>query len=114
MKRWGMPCKAISPMDERMRFVAAFLEGECSMAELCRRCSISRKTGYKWMHRYFVDGPEGLGERSHRPHSNSRGVAEEVVELIPSVVPRSTAPPEQNRSTVDSDGYGKRGQAKSA
>ena len=37
--------------------------------ELCRRHNISRRTGYKWLERYEAEGPDGLLDRSHRPHS---------------------------------------------
>ena len=38
-------------MDERLKFVARFLEGE-KMAPLCREFGISRVTGYKIFNRY--------------------------------------------------------------
>ena len=41
-----MPWQECSKMDERLRFVARWLEGE-KMAVLCREFDISRKTGYK-------------------------------------------------------------------
>jgi putative transposase len=54
-------------MDERLRFVARFLEGE-KMAVLCREFDISRKTGYKIVARYKDTGLEGLTDRSRRPY----------------------------------------------
>ena len=45
-----MPWKECCTMDERLRFVARFLEGE-KMAGLCREFDISRKTGYKIVER---------------------------------------------------------------
>ena len=42
-----MAWKETCVMDERMRFVAACLAGDETMAELCRRFGISRKTGYQ-------------------------------------------------------------------
>ena len=38
-------------MDERMRFVIRFKDGE-AMASLCREFGISRKTGYRIFERY--------------------------------------------------------------
>lgn len=38
-----------------------------SIAEVCRRYQVSRKTGYKWLERYEKAGPAGLVDRSHRP-----------------------------------------------
>ena len=46
-------------MDERLWFVARFMEGE-KMAVLCREFDISRKTGYKIFNRYKDCGLEGL------------------------------------------------------
>ena len=42
-----MPWKESSVMDERIRFVIRFKDGE-SMAALCREFQISRKTGYNF------------------------------------------------------------------
>jgi transposase InsO family protein len=62
-------------MDERTRFVADVRSGLHSISELCRRHGISRKTGYKWIHRYLEEGPAGLAERSHR--TDAAGVVTE-------------------------------------
>ena len=40
-----------------------------SVAELCRRYGVSRKTGYKWIRRYRAEGLDGIRERSSRPHT---------------------------------------------
>jgi transposase-like protein len=61
-----MPWKECSVVDERMKFVARFLDGE-SMAALCREFGIARKTGYKIVDRYQSSGVEGLVDRSRRP-----------------------------------------------
>ncbi|WP_230472667.1 helix-turn-helix domain-containing protein, partial [Gibbsiella quercinecans] len=37
---------------QRLQFVTACLKGDTSVAELCRRFNISRKTGYKWLSRF--------------------------------------------------------------
>ncbi|MEM1403135.1 MAG: helix-turn-helix domain-containing protein, partial [Pseudomonadota bacterium] len=41
-----MPWKECKPMDERLKFVARYLDGE-KMSALCREFGISRPTGYK-------------------------------------------------------------------
>ena len=61
-----MPWKESVVMDERMKFVGRLLEGE-KMSELCREFCISRKTGYKFWHRYKDVGLRGLTDRSRRP-----------------------------------------------
>jgi transposase InsO family protein len=55
-------------MDEKLRFVAGLKAEEESMTELCERFGISRKTGYKWRHRYQLQGLKGLADRSRAPH----------------------------------------------
>ncbi|QYU68210.1 helix-turn-helix domain-containing protein [Leptolyngbya sp. 15MV] len=61
-----MPWKVCSVMDERLRFIARFLEGE-SMSTLCREAGISRKTGYKIFSRYKQEGITAISDRSRRP-----------------------------------------------
>jgi transposase InsO family protein len=55
-------------MDERSAFVRDHRLGVFSVAELCRRFGVSRKTGYKWLGRYAEGGASALGSRSRRPH----------------------------------------------
>ena len=42
-----MPWKETSPMNERVKFVAAMLGAEETSVELCERFGISRKQGHK-------------------------------------------------------------------
>ena len=66
-----MPWKVSSPMSLREEFVRFALQGDASMAVLCRRMNISRKTGYKWLARHRAGQP--LVDRSRRPiHSPRR------------------------------------------
>ena len=46
-----MPWNECQEMDEKLQFVARYLEGE-KIAALCREFGISRKTGYKIFDRY--------------------------------------------------------------
>lgn len=77
-----MPWRATCPMDERMQFIAACLQGEESMSTRCRQFGISRKTGYKWLERYQAEGATGLRERSHAPQHQAQAVAASVAEAI--------------------------------
>ena len=61
-----MPWKESSVVEERMKFVSRYLDGE-QMSELCREFGIARKTGYKIVERYQDCGLEGLTDRSRRP-----------------------------------------------
>ena len=54
-------------MDQKIRFIADYQRHFFSLAELCSRFGVSRKTAYKWIERYEADGPSGLEDRSRRP-----------------------------------------------
>ena len=69
-------------MDERLKFVAACLSGEETMAGLCEAYGISRKTGYKWLERFKVHGPAGLHDLPRAPLNHGRATAAELVERI--------------------------------
>jgi transposase-like protein len=51
-----MPWMETDPMQERKRFVNEAKGGLFSFSELCRRHGVSRKTGYKWVERYELEG----------------------------------------------------------
>lgn len=74
-----MPWRTESIMDQRVEFVLRALEGEESLAGLCRDYGISRPTGYLWLQRYDeVGSVNGLAERSRRPLQSPQRTAEEV------------------------------------
>jgi putative transposase len=57
----AMPWKETCAVEERIRFIAEFGgEVEPSLASVCRRYGISRRTGYKWLRRYAEKGLLGL------------------------------------------------------
>ncbi len=80
-----MPWTETCIMEQRMMFVLACKRGDASVAELCRQYSISRKTGYKWLNRYDLEGVEGLKDRSraplHCPHRLSSDAEDKVRQL---------------------------------
>ncbi len=75
-----MPWLETEPVNERKRFVLEAQGDLFSHSEICRRYGISRKTGYKWLDRYEREGPDGLTDRSHRPHSCPHATDPEVLE----------------------------------
>src|SRR5260370_41815953 len=77
-----MPWRETSAMDERLRFVQDVHRPGWSIAELCRRYEVSRKTGYKWLAAYERAGPAGLADGSHRPHTSPQATTATVVRLI--------------------------------
>jgi transposase InsO family protein len=69
-------------MSERSRFIHDHLTTEWSMAELCSRYNISRKTGYKWLNRFLEEGRPGLIDRPCTPLSCPHKTADHIVELL--------------------------------
>ena len=49
-----------------------------NVAATCRCYGISRPTFYKWRNRYEELGPDGLRDRSSRPHHSPRATRSEV------------------------------------
>ncbi len=77
-----MPWEERSLMDVRLRFVQDVHRPGWSVAEVCRRYQVSRKTGYKWLERYGKAGPAGLVDRSHRPYTCPHATPTVVVQQI--------------------------------
>jgi transposase InsO family protein len=69
-------------MDQRLQFLASYQKKEMSVADLCREYGISRPTAYRWINRYNETGPEGLVDRSSRPHSCSHATLEPIENTI--------------------------------
>jgi putative transposase len=65
-----MPWRVETPMSQRQDFVEAWARGQWHPTELCARFGISRKTGYKWWHRYERGGLVALVDESRRPDRN--------------------------------------------
>jgi len=69
-------------MDQRVAFIADWLQEEWTITELGERYGISRKTAYKWISRYEADSVSGLEERSRAPKQHGRAMEKEVQEAI--------------------------------
>lgn len=67
-----MTWKAQDLMSLRLEFVRRAQAEDANVRALCREYQISPKTGYKWLDRYRDAGPEGLSDRSRRPHTSPR------------------------------------------
>jgi transposase InsO family protein len=77
-----MGWKETCAMEERFKFIQDYKSEEWSVAELCRRFGISRKTGYKWLERYELEGVDGLRDQSRAPDTHPNQVAKGVEALI--------------------------------
>lgn len=67
-------------VDERMRFVLTVEKQDESIASVCRRFGISRKTGYKWLGRYREAGFEGLVDESRAPLHHPQAISQRIAE----------------------------------
>jgi putative transposase len=61
-----MPWSESTKLDEKLRFVSRFLDGE-KISRLCEEFGISRVTGHKIIERYKDSGLEAFTDRSRRP-----------------------------------------------
>lgn len=77
-----MGWKESKKMDEKLKFIARYLEGE-KMAPLCREFGISRPTGYKLIERYKMMGQCALVEQKRTPqrYANKLPIAIEALIL---------------------------------
>jgi putative transposase len=76
-----MPWKECNIMDERVKFIARFLEGE-KVTRLAGEFGISRKTAYKIIERCQDTGLEGLADRSRRPYRHANQLPFQIEALI--------------------------------
>lgn len=77
-----MPWLETGSVDQRLDFLTAHRAGGYTMAELCARFGISRKTGYKWLARYDAEGRVGLRDRSRRPHTSPQRIDAAIAQLV--------------------------------
>ena len=64
-----MPWLETDPVKERKKLIVEWQSGDFTITELSERHGVSRRTAYKWIDRYAVEGPDGLEDRSRRPRN---------------------------------------------
>lgn len=77
-----MPWSETTPMEQRQRFMDDYLSGKYTVTELAEAYGVSRKTAYKWIHRFAKEGDEGLKDRSRRPKSCPHQTSKEVEKAL--------------------------------
>lgn len=77
-----MSWKEVSIMSQRLEFVLMALQEGANISELCRRFTISRPTGYKYLHRFKEEGIEGLLDQSKRPHHSPNITDSQIEQTI--------------------------------
>jgi putative transposase len=77
-----MPWKETCRVEQRLKFITMWKQGEYTVTALSKYFGISRQKAYKWINRYEEEGIEGLRDRSRRPHSHPATTPSEVQEAI--------------------------------
>lgn len=77
-----MTWKEATVMSTRLEFVLLAQRPNANIAALCRGYGISRKTAYKWIERYRLEGEAGLQDQSRKPLSSPTGVCRELEQRI--------------------------------
>lgn len=77
-----MPWSETTAMGERKQFIDDLLDRRYSVTELCGKYGISRKTGYKWIERFRLEGVQGLEDRSHAPTIVHNRTAPEIEQAL--------------------------------
>lgn len=77
-----MPFITQSIMSQRIEFCLLACKPGTNLSDLCRRFSISRKTGYKWISRYTKEGLVGLIDQSRRPQNFPNQTISEVEDYV--------------------------------
>jgi len=65
-----MSWQEVSTLSLKQEFVTFAQLEDCNFTMLCKSFNISRKTGYKLLHRFIENGAEGLLEVSRRPKNS--------------------------------------------
>jgi transposase InsO family protein len=74
--------RKVTSMKAMAAVVAVGAGQRINVSAVCAEAGISRKTFYKWVARYRVEGVDGLGERSRRPHRSPGQTPVEVEEFV--------------------------------
>jgi len=77
-----MPWKESNAMEQRNAFITEWSKGGRSITELSGIFEISRKTAYKWLERYELNGRTGLADGSRAPHQSPQAISIEKAAVI--------------------------------
>jgi transposase InsO family protein len=77
-----MPWQETHVVDLREKFIVEIMKKHRSLTECCAEFGVSRKTGSKWLQRFFQGGVPSLLDLSRRPHHSPQAVSEAVAELV--------------------------------
>jgi len=95
-----MPWKESRALEQRNEFITEWSKGGHSITELSQIFEISRKTAYKWLERFELNGRGGLADGSRAPHHSPQAISEEKRVAI--VAERQSHPTWGSRKIVQS------------
>jgi putative transposase len=78
----SMAWRENSVCDERRKFINDWLKREFTLSELCLRFGISRKTGYKLLNRFRLEGEQSFIDRSRARLTQAHATSSEMKELL--------------------------------
>jgi transposase InsO family protein len=81
-RRCAMVWRDTQVPKSRREFCHQVHEKRWPFAEICRAHGVSRKTGYKILHRYEEYGEDGLCDLSRAPHSHPNETPQDIVDLV--------------------------------
>jgi len=73
-----MPWKETCAMDQKIQMIGDYISQEYTITGLSQMYEVSRKTIYKWIERYQLEGYSGLTEKSKAPRSHHNATPVEV------------------------------------
>ncbi len=77
-----MPWKELCVLDQREELVNDWLKREYTIVELGDIYRVSRKTIYKWLERYHLEGLNGLEDRTRGPLHHPNATPVEIADMI--------------------------------
>lgn len=77
-----MPWKESNTVDLRQQFISFALSRDHTVSELCNLFEISRKTGHKWLCRFYSGGLNGLHDKSRAAHNIRNKVDPEAITYV--------------------------------
>ena len=77
-----MPWDERDTMSLRSEFVLFASQDGANIRALCRLYGISPATGYKWLHRWALEGGTGLHDRPRTPHHSPNRSPDDIVYLL--------------------------------
>ena len=69
-------------MSQRLEFCILASRNSSNISDLSKRFNITRRTGYKWLGRYFEESTAGLLDRNRRPVNSPNKTPSEIEEYI--------------------------------